>query len=190
MKYLYLIKVVILASLVIINSTSETTAKDKFSKPIGSIKPPVVHPKPILKKTYKVPGSTIISTAKRYGYYFGVGVQDAPKGCEFRGAHWTIPAKTSCEIIGFKSNINKCRFLRKGWTIEDIQFSNLNYDDQATNSYYLPTGKDPLIQLWPRNRASKAKPVNIKHVILKGPTGAFKKFEEAFSHCSDPTYRP
>ena len=185
MKSIKTIKLSIAAFILSLTTTSLVSANDKIKRPIGSIKPPVVHPKPVLKKTYKVPGSTAIGTAKRYGYSFAVGMKDAPKGCRFIGSHWHIPANSNCEIIGFKSNKKKCRFLRKGWTIEDIKFNNININDQATNSYYLPRGNDPLIQLWPRNRTTKAKAVTIKHIVLKGPSGSFNKFKEAFSHCSE-----
>ena len=140
-------------------------------------------------KIYKVPGATVIAAAKRHGYHFGVDMKDISRGCRFTGIHWSIPAKSHCGIIGFESKKNKCKSLRKGWIVRKMELTNFDPKNQHTNSYYLPGGNNPLIKLWPKNRNNKTKAINIDYVILEGPSGPFKNFENAFSHCDVPNYR-
>ncbi len=145
---------------------------------------------PIKTKEYKVPGVMLIAAAKRHGYYFDVGSDYKQRGCRFMGMHWYLPAGVgACEIIGFASNIPKCKLLRKGWTIGGLKLTNFDKKYQETNSYALPGGPDPLILLWPRG-TKKAVSIILKSAILVGPEGPFNKFEEAFSHCDDASYRP
>ena len=88
MKLIKVIQTLAITSLVLTTSISTVFAKDKFVRPIGGIKPPIVYPQPVLKKSYKVPGSVAIGTAKRHGYHFGVAMKDIPRGCKFQGLHW------------------------------------------------------------------------------------------------------
>lgn len=148
-------------------------------------------------KEYKVPGPVVISAAKRHGYYFTYSSQSkrrnknklAPKACNFVGHHWQIASNKSCTLYGFsepwkRSNRRKCTSLREGWKIKKIELEgSYVWKSRPSNT------TRPKFVVKSENKSSSMKNVSIKSVTLVGPKGKFNKFEEAFSHCSDNSYR-
>jgi len=145
---------------------------------------------PVQTKEYKVPGSVAISTAKRHGYRFSAwdGKRNNKlqeilgDGCDFKGMHWTIDSKKKCYVNGFNAS-RKCMKLRKGWKLKDIRLKgSYVWKTRPSNT------ERPTFQVESNNQSSAAKIVSIDYITLIGPKGKFNKFEEAFSHCSDPNY--
>lgn len=137
-------------------------------------------------KTYRIPGPLAIVKAKKHGYTFSGDHQK----CKFNGSHaWTIqPAPnqgTYCKMKGFSPlrNQQNCNRLRNGWKIIDMKF----YGKVNWHAKY--TAKSAGIMFSSENDSRGPKMVMLKTLVLEGPTGPQKKFEDAFSHCSDPQYR-
>jgi hypothetical protein len=149
-----------------------------------------------LAKQYKVPGPAAISVAKSHGYLFknGRGGMDEKlfkyryRECKFMGMHWQVSPKRSCKIHGFAapgSRKAKCSKLRKGWEIKDVRLKGAHvWKRRPVNT------SRPLFFAIADNGASSMKPVSIDWVMLEGPDGPNNKWQEAFSHCSDSSYRP
>lgn len=167
-----------------------------FEKPIKPLKitrkPPKVNSSrnniKVKKQIYKIPGTIAISVAKKHGYIFKVSMSSVPKGCKFRGSHWEIPVGVYCNILGFQSNIKRCAKLRSGWKLKEITFKGGLNGSAARWPRETPY---PDFELGPSNaapNAAKRKAIQIDQLTLEGPEGNFNKFEEAFSHCSDPCY--
>lgn len=134
-------------------------------------------------KDYRVPGPVLISAAKRHGYLFGQTIRfsaDSSK-CTFQGMNWTVKSGGTCVLHGLASENYRCVHLRRGWTVKNIRFKGLPYVWKVR-----PEGKtEPKFSVQVKNSASVSKAFVIDYVTLTGPSGPFKDFEKAFSHCSE-----
>lgn len=134
-------------------------------------------------KDYRAPGPVAISTAKRHGYRFTQTVRfsaDSEK-CFHQGSHWSVKPGGTCILKGFVSSKSRCKSLRSGWKVKDVQFRGLPYVWQLR-----PENKpQPEFQIKVRNTSSVMKPLTLDYITLSGPEGPFKDFENAFSHCSE-----
>ncbi|MES9972573.1 MAG: hypothetical protein ABW092_21265 [Candidatus Thiodiazotropha sp.] len=147
-----------------------------------------------LAKQYKVPGPAAISVAKQHGYIFKQSRGDENlfkyryRECMFMGIHWQVSPKRSCKIYGFavpKGKTAKCSNLRRGWKIQDVRLKG----DFVWRRRPVNTSK-PLFSAISDNGTPRMKPISIDWIMLEGPDGPNNKWQEAFSHCSDSSYRP
>ena len=159
-----------------------TNASSALSKPLKS--------RSIKKKVYRVPGHLIIQKAARHGYKFTTNNKGSQNSCSFTGKHWEIPVGAQCNILGFQSKVKRCELLRKGWVLKNIILKGATTGGRnrlPRNS--LSPKFDIRISNFQTN-ATQSKVVQIHQLTLEGPEGNFNKYEEAFSHCSDPRYIP
>jgi hypothetical protein len=140
-------------------------------------------------KEYRVPGPVAVSTAKKHGYEFFV--RYAPllmtPGCVAYGHSFQVLPHRTCVIDGFipkNRQKTQCIVLRHGWKVKEIIINNFDSWDlrpENTNDPWFSVRKQ-------NNQAQTNAVVTIETVVLEGPDGPFKSFENAFSHCSDPDY--
>jgi hypothetical protein len=144
------------------------------------------------KKTYTIPGPVVISAAKRHGYQFfstrktRSSKRSSPydKSCEFMGMHWTTRSSRTCNITGFSGRKQKCRKLRKGWSLKEIKLKgSYVWTSRPANT------PSPQFKVKVTNNSSKTQVLNVDKVALVGPIGPSNSWEDAFSHCSDPNYQ-
>jgi hypothetical protein len=144
------------------------------------------------KKTYKVPGVTAISAAKRHGYQFlsrGPSKKSRNRSrptqsCDFMGMHWTTASKKTCRISGFLGNKPKCRMLRKEWRIKEIKLKgNYVWTTRPANT------TSPNFSVRVTNSSTKTQVLSIDSVTFEGPIGPSNSWQDAFSHCSDANYQ-
>ena len=183
-----------LASHFEINATNKATPKTQYTKQTYK-KSTKKKSSPVVTKEYKVPGSAVIGYAKQHGYDFlGIlkskGTNAQKKGaCKFVGNHWQISRNASCTLDAFMHWGNvKCRDLRKGWKIKKVEI-NGSFKWNPNSGMPVNTSK-AMIRLNSENKSRPTYPVSIKTITLIGPKGPFNKWQEAYSHCSDPNYRP
>jgi hypothetical protein len=148
----------------------------------------------LMAKQYKVPGPAAISVAKQHGYLFKQSRGDEAlfkyryRECMFMGTHWQVSSQRSCKIYGFavpKGKTAKCSKLRRGWKIKDVRLKG----DFVWRRRPVNTSK-PLFSAISDNGTSSMKPISIDWILLEGPDGPNNKWQEAFNHCSDSSYRP
>ncbi len=148
---------------------------------------------PVRTKEYRVPGPSAISYAKRHGYTFPEGKRRVEikkrrfrlERCKFMGMHWQVDPNTKCYIWGFSTSKEKCKNLRKGWKMKQMQISgNFVWTNRPANN------TNPDFQIFAENNGATAKAISIRRITLIGPEGPANKWQEAFDHCSDPSYRP
>ncbi len=134
---------------------------------------------------YKVPGASVIGYAKKQGYRFSASNKGAHPdyrltlGCKFMGAHWSVPARSSCTIGGFLPG-HRCRNgdLNEGWTVRKITlYGSYTWIDKPANS------KSIAFTIMANNGASVLKPILMKWVEFIGPQGRPNKWQEAFKVC-------
>jgi len=194
-KLKIVISVMFIVSLLMAQSISfaanKAAPKTQFTKKTynKSKKPQPAAPK---TKEYKVPGSAVIGYSKQHGYEF-YGFQlpkkTKPSACQFMGSHWQIGKNESCRLEAFLNwGPAKCNQLRKGWKIKNVEIKG---DFRWDRSFGRPvnTTKTRII-FKSSNNSRKMYPVSIKFITLVGPEGPFKKWQEAFNHCTDSNYRP
>ena len=138
----------------------------------------------VATKTYTVPGSVIVSHAKRHGYEFDAPFQTMFSNCEFMGMHWTAPPKQKCTVVGLHSTKSKCKNLRRGWKIKTMRMSGpASWRTRPVNT------TEPFFDLNINNTGTKVKAVQIRDMTLIGPSGPANHWQEAFTHCSQSSYR-
>jgi len=151
-----------------------------YDKKPPSVNPPLPNLTVRKIKTYNIPGPLAVTLAKKHGYIFKGDAK-----CRFNGQAWMIQPDpnngTYCKMDGFSYRNEKCRYLRKGWEIKSMTFSD-SFDWMVKHYQY-----EPSFRVASENDTSVPKMLMLKNIRLVGPAGA--KFEDAFSHCDDVGYR-